>query len=154
MEKQHRFVAGYRILKEHKLIIELRWGMVSLECMKAYKLMQVNDRDFDPCFDMLSDTSELKVNMVITELKDYVTVFPDSERKQKKCRRVAGIVITPHQVIHGNTLRKYINEANPMQFEFFPDVQSAINWLQKPINEQEVLEVLEDIRKNPQFTCK
>lgn len=154
MEKQIRFIAGYKILKEQKLIIELRSGMISLECMQAYKLLQANDSDFDSCYDMLSDTSELKVNKVITQFKDYVHVFPDSERKQKKCRRIAGIVITPHQVVHGTSLRKYINEAIPMQFEFFPDVQSAINWLDKPLNEKEVLEILEDIRKNPQFTCK
>lgn len=153
MEEQARFIAGYKILKEHKLIVELRSGLVNLECMKAYKIIQTNDKDFDPCFDILSDTSELKLNMVITEFKDYVTAFPEDERKQKKCGRVAGIVITPHQIVHGNTLRKYIKEAIPMQFEFFPDVQSAINWLDIPLNEKEVLDILEDIRRNPQFTC-
>jgi hypothetical protein len=154
MEKQVRFVAGYKILKEHKLIIELRSGQVNLDCLKAYKMLQSNDKEFDSSFDILSDTSELKLNLIITELKDYANVFPKHHKRTKSGKKVAGIVITPHQIVHGTALQKYLKEANPMEFEFFPDVQSAINWLQKPINEKEVLEILEDIRKNPHFTCK
>ena len=152
MKNQARYAAGYRIIKEHNLIIDLRSGLADLACLEAYKIEQTKDSEFNINFDILEDVTEMDLDLIINELEYYTNFMAGLQMLKSSGRKVAAIVKTPHQMVHAQALQKHLKDLQ--EFKFFTSLKPAIAWLDKPITEEEIIAITKEIKKNPSFSWK
>src|ERR1035437_4607812 len=131
------FKAGYKILNEHRLIIEFRSGFVTMESLKAYRLQQANDNEFNPDFDILKELTEMDVDIVVSDLEPYANYIAQLRKPHGTNIKEACIVKTAHQIVYAQLLKKQMDKLS-MQFNIYTNIKSAIDWLDKPITKEEV----------------
>lgn len=150
MKIHPQFEAGYKVLSELKLIIEYRSGFVDVPGLFEYRVQQANDPLFNLNLDIFKELTEMDIDLVITDLEDYANHVAKIKEVSKVSVKEACLVKTPHQIIHGQMLKKYM-DALDLQFNIFTDMQSAIDWLEKPITPDEVTSIVNELKHNPTF---
>lgn len=114
------------IYKQHRLVLTIEEGRVTLADMLANQERLLSDPEFDPGFDQLSDATlatdtDLSANN-IRMLYERKTFSPASRRA----------VVAPNAFTYGmaRMLQSYVELSNnPSQVSVFRDRASALKWL-------------------------
>ncbi len=123
---------NYEILKEEKLIIESFRGTMTLDFMKQYKAGEVENKDFTPEMNVLSDVRSLSFDGTTQEIEDYFSFTIESGNILGK-RRSAVLYSTPSQHAYSFIYKK-INRDQPIEIEVFNDIEKALFWLNQSID--------------------
>lgn len=137
--------SSYKILKEYNLIIECHTGSLDL---KSY-IDFVENMRLNPLFstDMNNyvDLSNVVVTASIDDVKIYNS-FSESIFKSENKRKVALITDSPNQMVFA-TLFKNSNTQKSKVIEVFSTQESAIHWLNRSLNKEEILSIISNLEK-------
>lgn len=148
--KRPPFSAGFRILPEYHLIIDVRVGYVTADVLENYMQVVFSDKDYDNSFDFIVDTREMNFNIIVSEMEGYVQDLSQMEGAFNEKKKIAGIYSSIHQLAYTQFLqREFAKISQPL--EFFTEVNEALTWLGSSITEEEVERICKEILKNPQF---
>lgn len=142
----------YVILKDLKLVIDIFEGILTLENFKEHKLKQINEMDFDPNFNLISDFTNIEVRMSLEDVKEY-TEFVKKHSKPMVGRRKAAVVVNnPNQFIYAKQYDSNIKEETGQQLYTFTGFDEAIAWLALTEHKKVIMDTITHYRKNPLFT--
>lgn len=151
MKKESHFIAGYKVLEEQGLIVELRSGLVRIDCLLAYTKVRTESKNYANDLDIIVDISEMDFDFIISEMEEYASHFVKFSKMTENNKKIAIIAATPNQLAYSNVMSKMLSKnAN---VNFFPDLASSCIWLNKSLDIEIIKEAKEEIRKNSQYKC-
>lgn len=153
MLSTYQFFAGYKILPELELLIDVRVGEVCVEGLIEYKKMMELDKDFDKDYYSIVDTREMNWDILISDVERYVHELSKLKGGISSKKMAAGIYSSVHQLAYTQLIHKEFTKANQPQ-KFFTEIAPAIQWLGKNITPQEVEDIILSLKKQPQFLWK
>ena len=127
----------YKILKERKVVIHCYGGKVCITQIKENALKLMEDEDFSPDFDEITDlrNSELVFNHK-DDILNYIRFLKTKPSYLSK-RKIAVLTNSPDHVVK-STLYKGFGNSLPMRPQVFSTFESIKNYLDIPdFSEQE-----------------
>lgn len=144
------FTVNYHILKEQKLILEIRAGVATYDALIAFKKKQIQLPDFDASYNMLVDVTGLKADLLIDDIGRYTQFIKQSYPEAVMHSKVASIVGDMSQTIYSvELIKNKLNFTNDM--ELFKTLSAALNWLGKPISDLQAQEIFNQLKKEKMF---
>lgn len=150
MKRNIQFTAGYQILKDFNLIIDARFGAITLEGLKEYKIQQMNDTNYNIEFDVFVDAREMDLDLLLSEVETYCKFLGEGKAMVSSKRRVLTVISSPHQIAYALQIQKGLKSIN-QPFEFFTDMGKLMNSLEKPISLEQINEISHSIKEKPLF---
>ncbi len=144
----------YLIIAEKALIIEYYRGKYHVDELIDFKKKVGNDKEYNPCYNIIQDFREVEFLFKIKEVSKYVEFISTNEKYLAR-RKSTMITETPNQVaasIGFEILKKDL----PIEIKVCSTVQVAFAFVDLPGFDWEIVESLIDNFKNTteQFCIK
>jgi hypothetical protein len=133
-------ISGYKILKEHNLIVEYHKGFLDADSFINFKKSIALDPLFLPGLDYFVHLKKATFSTNLEDIDKYIN-FLEINSKVYGNRRVALITDTPNQVV-STTMFKMLQQNKAQSVEIFSTNKSALEWLNSNLNKNEILDVL------------
>lgn len=147
----HRFKASYLILNESRLIIEVITGSITLDFYTSYELQLVNDPMYNPSYNVFVDMREVVFDGTIDQMNQYAAFLLKNNHIIHN-RKNATMIHNLHQHSYVQLFDKFNEEAQLSQeFKLVTSPKEAIDWLAIPFTENELEQLILDMKKNPQY---
>lgn len=146
------YQSSYKVLKEHRLVIETSKGILSLDGLKSFKMQQSRDEEFDPSFDLICDYREIKFDGPVSKVADYVSFMKQNEPFISEKRNVVALIDNnSHHLLY--TSEFHANSSNKLQqkFSICFSLQEALNKLNKEIDCSAVQQIIGELYLQPKF---
>ncbi len=150
MEKRTQFTAGYKILPDLKLVIDARFGTVTVDGLLEFKKLLEEDKDFDKDYYSIVDTRKMDWGLFISDVERYIQELAKMSGGVSFKKKAAGIYSSIHQLAYTQVVHREFTKVNQPQ-QFFTEFAPAIKWLEKDITPQEIEVIVQSIKDNPQF---
>jgi hypothetical protein len=118
---------SYKIDKKNKLLIEKYEGELSIDDMIAHKEEELNDPDFEPDLDVITDITNANFTFNLSIIKKY-TDYLIEKGYLIGGSNCAIIIATPH---HATNSIKFIELLKEIQnnIDIFSTYEAAMNWI-------------------------
>jgi hypothetical protein len=123
-------LVNYRIISELKLILECAKGSSKTENVKALKIRQIADKEYNPNFNLIIDFRESDIDfksLNILKLKEFFD-FAKNTKGVLGERRTAVLTSSPEQAVLSSLLKEVGNKLTT-NFEIFSSLEAALNYL-------------------------
>ncbi len=150
MPKTVLFTAGYKIIPEKKLLIDARFGKVTIEGLMEYKKILTSDPHHTELLIKLVDTREMDWDCTISDVSNYIKGLARLRNGLSKTNKAAGVYRSVHQKAYTYAINKAFISANQNQ-EYFTELAEALEWLECPMDSSEIEKIILEIKENPQF---
>ncbi|MFO7672963.1 MAG: hypothetical protein R6V74_04575 [Lutibacter sp.] len=137
--------SNFIILKDFNLLIECHSGNLDL---KSY-IDFVKRTTFDPLFSKNMNYFIDLCNVVVTASLDDIKLYNNFTNDNFQCdrkRRVALLTNSPNQMVFA-TLFKNSNTQKLKEIEIFSTKESALNWINSSLNNDEILNIFSSIKE-------
>lgn len=146
-ECERTLFAGYRIIPEHQLIVEVLEGELTLDSLLHFRKEQMSDPLFDINYSYITDERFCVIDSIITEVDKYVSFMEKSLSQSDKIRKVASLVRTQNQMAYINAYKDR-HTKKLQDLRLFTNLKTALGWLEKENICAEVSIYLSYVRKN------
>lgn len=119
----------YYILKEKGVIIEVLKGSITLQDYIAFKMDQLNDKDFTPELDYFIDYCDVNIvfsNEMREKIEQYIA-FSKTIENPSRYSKVAVITNTPDQVVFSTILGS--SDERKINYKIFSTMEAALSWV-------------------------
>lgn len=118
----------YRILSEHKLVIEYFYGSISLNDIIEAKREKNNLANFDASFNHLIDLRKANLDVELDDI-ERVTSFQHENKEFLKKRKSAFLTDSPEHASLSLLFTMSMKNL-PIEFEIFTTLEASLNWLE------------------------
>jgi hypothetical protein len=153
MSSKIQFTAGYRILPDLQMIIDARFGTVTVDGLLAFKKQLEEDPLFDKDYYSIVDTREMDWGILITDVVTYIQELAKMPGGVSSRKKAAGIFSSVHQLAYTQIIHREFLKVNQQQ-QFFTELAPALQWLEKDISPEEVEAMVFEIKRKPDFVWK
>ncbi|WP_319592100.1 hypothetical protein [uncultured Draconibacterium sp.] len=138
--------ASYKIIANHKMIIEYYSGMISINDIMLLKDILSGESDFDTTFKILHDFREADFQMDTDDIDKLVNFYVGHKVSGK--RRAAYLTLKPNEVVYTTLFAMLVSKSLPINGKTFTTIKSAIQWLNVN-NELEINKLLDTVKTLP-----
>ncbi len=141
------FATAVAYLHEIRLVIEVFSGKMSLEAMKAFKLDQSENPEFNSEYNVLTIQNSILIDGLLTEVEDYVT-FLAKQKTIAGNRKVVTVFETPNQAIYSSVFKK-MHDKLPQEFTLRQNMDDALTYLNLVSHKDKIESKIKDLIKKP-----
>ncbi|AEV32432.1 hypothetical protein Oweho_1436 [Owenweeksia hongkongensis DSM 17368] len=134
----------FRILPEHKLIIELCGSSFGLDDYIEFKKREITHPDFNPEYDILSDLRCSNFTVPAKDVHKMVTFFKESIRLDID-RKGCLLTLEPLQTAYSMLFEKHMTDSIVTWKVCTTEVE-ALSWLHYPLSLTKLEEILEELK--------
>jgi hypothetical protein len=131
--------AKYKIITELKVIVEYFEGDIFLNDMIDFETREMNDKDYNPKFNMITDLRNVELIASENDVLQFVSFMKKTTQLLDQ-RKVAIITNTPKQAALTTLYVLYFADS-PIVNKVFSTLKGAIEWIGLP---SEKISVVED----------
>ena len=135
----------FRILPEHKLIVERCGPTFGLEDYIEFKSRQISHPDFRPEYNVLSDLTWTEFSMPASEVQEIASYFKENVPIQV-ARRGCLLTQEPLQTAYSMLFEKQMKGYSAVSWNVCTTLNEALNWLSHPMSIEELKAVLAELR--------
>lgn len=136
---------AYRILKEHRLIIESFYGEMDLPGYIEFKSKQIHDPDYSSNYNVLSDLRWVKFMFPASDLGE-ISDFFKSNINLNVDRKGCLLTIDPLQTAYSMVFNK-LTSVSKVKWLVCTSLNEALPWLNCSLQEADISELLQDMKK-------
>ncbi|NOQ26770.1 MAG: hypothetical protein GQ564_15525 [Bacteroidales bacterium] len=136
----------YLIIAEKALIIEFYRGKYYVDELIDFKKKVGNDKEYNPCYNIIQDFREVEFLFKINEVSKYVEFISNNEKYLAR-RKSTMITETPNQVVTSIGF-EILKKELPIQVKVCSTVEVAFAFVKLPGCDWEIVESLIDNLKN------
>jgi hypothetical protein len=122
-----KFITGVAYLHDLRLMVEVYSGKLSLKAMKAFKLDQSVNPEFNFEYNVLTIQNSILIDGLLTEVVEYVQFLTEQKTIAGK-RKVATVVETPNQAVYSSVLKNFQDKL-PQEFVIYNNLDDALQYL-------------------------
>lgn len=145
---KNQFCTAYQIIPEEKLLIEVYSGVMTLDRLKSFKLDEVYNPNFNPDYDRILLSVNLRIDMHFGEVDEYVEFLLSNEIKLSGNRKSILVVNTPHSEVY-HTYLKSVSGALPERIYVVKTLECALEILERPYLQLKLEKLIKTMYKNP-----
>ena len=138
------FKAGYKILPEYKLVIEVCSGLLTLDKYKEYKKMQAEDSSFTPDFNLIAINRDLVIDGLISEVNEYVEFLKQNLNKVTGVRKVCVLNESPNNLVYASIF-KNLHKDLPQDYHICKSIEETVKHLGPNINLTVINSIIDEI---------
>lgn len=142
MDKSKRF--KYRILPEHKLIIESWTGEFSIAEIIYFKTLETSDPKWKDHYNVLADDRQ-SIKRIGPEIEGDIDEYLKLSQKFLKKHKAAILTSSPTQVVESTFMKLNKPLQALVQIETFSTIEGALQWLD--INLKEIDKINEILKQ-------
>lgn len=150
MNYKQKFSAGYKILPEYNLLIDVRVGYANKERLMAYKHELVNSEGYNDQLIKIVDTRDMNWECTIEDVVNYIRELSTLTGGISNTYKSAGIYSSMHQLAYTYAIHKSFSDVGQAQ-EYFYEIAPALKWLELDIEPSVIEDICIELKKNPQF---
>lgn len=145
-ECERTLFAGYKIIPDHQLIVEVLEGELTLGSLLRFREEQMSDPLFNINYNYISDERYCVMDSIITKVDKYVEFMQQTLNQSDNIRKVASLVRTQNQMAYINAYKDRHSKLL-QDLRLFTSLKSALKWLEKEQISAEVNFTLSNVRK-------
>jgi len=143
--QKNRTSAGYKILQEHKTVLQCINGDFYLSDLIALQDRLSNDQKYCPDYNVIADLVDANLIAEISDVDKYTEYIKNNPR-MKGVRRVAYITSRPNEVVLSTLFSQQVKRL-AISVNVFSTIEAALLWLEYPSQARDELVLnLQDLK--------